>query len=95
MATPRDDNRSSEFIGVLKNEHMKTHAVRDVSQRVILLYEAPRHVGHNEPCLVTVYEYFSSNNVPENTLEKTALWNIAWNTNTEAVLVNGDVGYVE
>lgn len=95
MASPKFDNRSEEFIGSLKSEHMKTHVVRDNLQRVIILYEANRHVQHNEPCLATIYEYTASNYVPTNTLEKPAKWNSAWDTNTEATLVHGDVGYVE
>jgi hypothetical protein len=95
MASPKFDNRSEEFLGSLKNEHMKTHVVRDIFMRVVVLYEANRHVQHDEPCLATIYEYTSTNNVPTNTLERPAKWNSSWEANTEAMLVYGDVGYVE
>lgn len=95
MASPKFDNRSEEFLGSLRHEHMKTHVVRDVFQRVVILYEANRHVQHGEDCLATIYEYTATNYVPTNTLEKPAKWNSAWESNTEATLVYGDVGYVE
>lgn len=95
MAAPREDNRSAEFVNVLKNEHMKTHVVRDLQQRVILLYEASAHVQNDEDCLVTIYEYTTANNVPTNTLEKVSKWNGDWDTNTFSTLVYGDLGYVE
>lgn len=92
---PREDNRSAEFVGVLKNEHMKTHVIRDEYQRVIQLYEAPSHVQHGEECLVTIYEYTGFNNVPTNSLEKVARWNKVWETTLFQTLVYGDVGFVE
>lgn len=95
MASPREDNRASEFIGVLKNEKMKTHVKRDGSQRVLILYEAPIHVQDGEACLATIYEYSGSNTVPDNTYEKNAIWNEAWEANTSVELVYGDVGYTE
>jgi hypothetical protein len=94
-SAPREDNRSAEFVNVLKNEHMKTHAIRDEYQRVTQLYEAPIHVQHGEGCLVTIYEYTGFNNVPTNTMEKVAKWNGAWDATLHEVLVYGDVGFVE
>lgn len=95
MPMPKEDPRAAEFIGVLQKEKMKTHIKRDGSERVILLYEAPAHVQHNEPCLVTVYEYAGANTVPTNTLERESIWDSAWESGTESLLVNGDVGYTE
>jgi hypothetical protein len=95
MASPREDSRAAELIGPLKNEHMKTHIKRDSLQRVEVLYEAPAHIGNGEPCLATVYHYEASNTVPTNTLEKIAVWDDSWETDIEAILVNGDVGYTE
>lgn len=92
---PKNDPRAAEFIGVLQKEKMKTHCKRDGSERVILLYEAPVHVQDGDKCLVTVYEYSAANTVPTNTLEKEAIWDSDWESGTEAVLVNGDVGYTE
>lgn len=91
----KEDKRSTDFIGPLKNEHMKTHCKRDGSQRVIILYEAPIHIQDGEDCLATIYEYTASNYVPTNTYEKIATWSSAWEAGCEAVLVNGDPGYTE
>ena len=91
----REDYRADNFIAPLNKEHMKTHVSRDVSQRVIILYEAPIHIQDGEDCLATVYEYSGSNTVPTNTLEKIAIWDGDWDTTIEAILVNGDVGYAE
>lgn len=92
MATPREDNRASEFIDSLQKEKMKTHCKRDGSQRVIILYEAPVHVQDGDPCLATIYEYSGANSVPENSQEKSAIWSVAWDFD---VLVNGEIGYVD
>ncbi len=92
MATPRTDNRASEFIDALQREKMKTHCKRDGSQRVIILYEAPVHVQNGESCLATIYQYSGANNVPENSQEKSAAWSDVWDFD---VLVNGEIGYVD
>ena len=95
MASPREDLRAAEHFDALKNEKMKTHAVRDVSQRVIKLYEAPVHVQDGENCLVTIYEYSGSNTVPDNSLERAAKWNDDWEATIWDIEVNGINGYTE
>ena len=90
-----EDKRAMDFIKPLKDERMKTHCKRDSSQRVILLYEAPFHIQDGDDCLVTVYEYSGSNTVPDNTHERHAPWSSAWEAGLNAVLVNGDIGYVD
>lgn len=95
MASPREDLRAAEHFDALKNEKMKTYAVRDGSQRVIKLYEAPLHVQDGEPCLVTVYEYAGSNTVPNTSLERSAYWNIEWESTIWDIEVHGVDGYVE
>lgn len=95
MASPREDLRAAEHFDALKNEKMKTYAVRDGSQRVIKLYEAPLHVQDGEPCLVTLYEYSGSNATPDMALETNATWNSDWEATIWDIEVNGVNGYVE
>jgi hypothetical protein len=87
MAVPREDARAANHIGPLKNEKMKTYAVRDSSQRVEILYEAVAHAAGGDPCLATIYYYETSNNVPTATKEKEAEWDATWDFD---VPVNGE-----
>ncbi len=95
MASPREDLRAAEHFDALKNEKMKTYAVRDGSERVVKLYEAPLHVQDGDSCLVTVYEYTGSNTVPTMSMERPATWNVAWEATIWDIEVNGINGYVE
>lgn len=87
MPAPREDLKAAYHINQLKHEKMKTHAVRDGSQRVTVLYEALAHVQHGEPCLATIYRYETANLVPTDTCEKEAIWDSAWDFDLP---VNGD-----
>lgn len=95
MASPRENLRAAEHFDALKNEKMKTYAVRDGSQRVVKLYEAPLGVQDGEPCLVTLYEYAGSNTVPSISLETDGFWNIAWEVTVWSIDIHGINGFVE
>lgn len=73
---------------------MKTYAKKDASGRVVVLYEAPLTIEDGDECLATVYSYSGASATPVGTKEKTAIWDGDWDTDTDAILVNGDVGYV-
>ncbi len=94
MTVTRDSTRDYQFIAPLRNEQMKTFAKRDVSGRVIVLYEAPVHAVNGDPCLATVYYYLAADASPIATQERQAIWSGTWDTDADAILVNGDVGYV-
>lgn len=89
----RDPSRDLQFINALKNERMKTYVKRDGSERVIVLYEAVIGAEDGDQCLATVYTYSGSNTVPQGSKEKDAIWDSDWDTDLDAILVNGDVGY--
>lgn len=95
MGSPITDPKSADFIKPLRDEVAKTYAVRDLSQRVIKLYEAPLSTQDGEPCLVTLYEYTASNTVPTITIETYGLWNIAWEATIWSIPINGISGYTE
>lgn len=94
MAIERGSDKDQLFIKPLRDELMKTFAKKDVSGRVIVLYEAPVHIGDGDVCLATVYVYSGSSAAPISSMERNAVWDGSWDTALEAVLVNGDVGYV-
>ncbi len=94
MTNVRDYTRDYQYIKPLRDEQMKTWVKRDGSLRVIVLYEAPVHVGSGESCLATVYFYTGSNSSPTGSMEREAVWDGTWDTSLDAILVNGDVGYV-
>lgn len=73
---------------------MKTYAKKDAQGRVEVLYEAPVHVADGERCVATIYVYSGSSASPIGSMERNAVWDGDWDTALEAVLVNGDVGYV-
>jgi hypothetical protein len=72
---------------------MKTYAKKDAQGRVVVLYEAPIGISDGDECVATVYTYSGSSTSPVGTKEKTAIWDGAWDTDTDAILVNGDAGY--
>ena len=92
MAT-RDNSRDLQHINALKNERMKTYAKKDAQGRVVVLYEAPLTIGDGDECLATVYSYTGDSTAPVGTKEKNATWDSDWDTDTDAILVNGDDGY--
>lgn len=84
----RDSSRDLQFIDALKKERMKTWAVRDAQQRVIILYEAVVNSEEGDDCLATVYYYESNNAVPTASKEVSAKWSDAWDVATDAIVVN-------
>jgi hypothetical protein len=88
----KDDTRAVDFIRPLRDEKSKTHCVRDIQLRVVILYEAVAAAQNGDPCLATIYSYSSTNNAPTNTKEKASVWSSAWDFD---VLVNGESGYID
>jgi hypothetical protein len=93
MAIERGSTKDQLFIKPLRDELMKTFCKKDGSGRVIVLYEAPVHIGDGDICLATVYVYSGASAQPISSMERNAIWDSDWDTDLEAVLVNGDVGY--
>lgn len=93
MAT-RDNSQDLLHIEALRNERMKTYAKKDAQGRVEVLYEAPLTIEDGDDCLATVYFYVGASSSPVATKEKTAIWDGAWDTDTDAILVNGNLGYI-
>jgi hypothetical protein len=94
MSNFRSSDRDYAFIRPLRDEHMKTWVKRDASMRVIILYEAPVHIGGGDPCLATVYYYEAASAQVTGSMERQAIWDASWDTAVDAILVNGDLGYI-
>lgn len=91
--TIRDSARDLLFVNALKNERMKTYVKKDGSGRVVVLYEAVIGAQDGDRCTATVYVYSGASSQPISSKEKDALWDGNWDTDLDAILVNGDVGY--
>lgn len=89
----RDPERDYQFVDALKHERMKTFVKRDVSGRVVVLYEAVVGAVDGDRILATVYTYTGASAQPTGTKEVDAIWDGTWDIDLDAILVNGDLGY--
>ena len=77
MAQDLNDIKARDHISLI-HEATKTHSVYDGLSRLIEFYVANADAQHGQTCLRTRYEYVTTTNLVENSIDELSTWDSAW-----------------